>query len=200
MNIDEALQIVSYKMGLKDEVRALEDYFLIKEVVQRAAQDKREGKAEKVDLKQYMQATQLVKQARLEKYRLENEEFLILNKERSEVVETASGLQYEVLTKCSDGGEGACADLQSVVTVHYSGKLIDGVEFDSSYSRGKASEFNLQKVIKGWSEGIQLMQVGERYRFFIPQELAYGERGSGSMVPAFATLIFEVELLEIENA
>ena len=88
----------------------------------------------------------------------------------------------------------------SVVKVHYTGKLINGAVFDSSVERGKPAEFPLNRVIKGWTEGLQLMTVGSKYKFYIPSELAYGERGAGAMIPGNATLTFDVELLEIVKA
>ena len=106
---------------------------------------------------------------------------------------TESGLQYEVLTE----GTGAKPTAASSVRVHYTGSLIDGTVFDSSVKRGTPAEFPVGGVIKGWTEALQLMTVGSKWRLTIPQELAYGERGAGASIPPFATLIFEVELLEI---
>lgn len=106
---------------------------------------------------------------------------------------TESGLQYEVLTE----GTGAKPTATSSVRVHYTGSLIDGTVFDSSVKRGTPAEFPVGGVIKGWTEALQLMTVGSKWRLTIPQELAYGERGAGASIPPFATLIFEVELLDI---
>lgn len=110
------------------------------------------------------------------------------------IITTDSGLQYQVLVEC----EGASPSATDSVTVHYVGTLEDGTEFDSSYSRGQPATFPLDGVIAGWTEGLQLMTVGSRYRFIIPPELAYGEAGAGAAIPPNATLIFEVELLGIE--
>jgi FKBP-type peptidyl-prolyl cis-trans isomerase len=118
--------------------------------------------------------------------------FLEENKKRPGVVETASGLQYEVIT---EGTGEKPASANSRVTTHYHGTTIDGKVFDSSVQRGQPLSFGLNQVIKGWTEGLQLMPVGSKYKLFLPHELAYGERGAGGSIPGGATLIFEVELL-----
>ncbi len=125
----------------------------------------------------------------------EGEEFLAENKTKDGVVETASGLQYVVLTE----GEGPSPVAADRVKVHYEGKLLDGKVFDSSYERGEPAVFVLNAVISGWTEGVQLMKVGSKYRFFIPSDLAYGGRGAGGDIGPNATLIFEVELISIER-
>jgi len=107
---------------------------------------------------------------------------------------TASGLQYEVL-EATLGQKPKATD---TVRVHYEGTLIDGTVFDSSYKRGESIAFPLNGVIKGWTEGLQLMSVGSKYKFFIPYQLAYGESGAGASIPPYAALIFTVELLGIE--
>lgn len=121
------------------------------------------------------------------------EAFLAANKQKKGVITTASGLQYEVL-QAADGAKPAATD---TVTVNYKGTLIDGTEFDSSYARGEPATFPLNRVIKGWTEGVQLMSVGSKYRFYVPSDLAYGPRGAGPKIGPNATLIFEVELLSI---
>jgi len=118
--------------------------------------------------------------------------FLEENKKRPGVTETASGLQYEVIT---EGAGKKPASANSRVTTHYTGTTIDGKVFDSSVSRGQPLSFGLNQVIRGWTEGLQLMPVGSKYKFYIPYELAYGERGAGASIPGGAALIFEVELL-----
>ncbi len=123
------------------------------------------------------------------------EKFLAENAKKKGVTVTDSGLQYEVIKQ----GDGPKPKPDDTVKVHYKGTTIDGVEFDSSYSRGQPISFPLNGVIKGWSEGVALMPVGSKYRFFIPAELAYGERGAGAKIGPNETLIFEVELLGIEN-
>lgn len=125
----------------------------------------------------------------------EGKSFLEENAKRDGVEVTESGLQYEVLTP-AEGDKPAAED---VVTVHYTGTLVDGTQFDSSVERGEPASFPLNQVIPGWTEGVQLMSVGSKYKFFIPAELAYGESGAGT-IPGNAVLIFEVELLDIERA
>lgn len=120
--------------------------------------------------------------------------YLAENRAKEGVTETESGLQYEVIT-AADGAKPAATDR---VSVHYKGTLLDGTEFDSSYSRGEPAEFALNGVIPGWTEGLQLMNVGSKYRFVIPSQLAYGDRGAGGAIGPGETLIFEVELLEIK--
>ncbi|WP_340680253.1 FKBP-type peptidyl-prolyl cis-trans isomerase [Paraglaciecola sp.] len=120
--------------------------------------------------------------------------FLAKNKLNEAVLQTASGLQYQVLAK----GEGSVQpSASSTVKVHYHGLLLDGTIFDSSVERGKPISFPLNQVIKGWTEGVQLMVVGDKFKFFIPAELGYGSSSAGNITPG-SLLIFEVELLEIQ--
>lgn len=128
------------------------------------------------------------------KAKAEGEKFLAENAKREGVKVTASGLQYEVL-EATIGQKPKATDS---VKVHYEGTLIDGTVFDSSYKRGEPISFPLNGVIKGWTEGVQLMSVGSKYKFFIPYQLAYGEQGAGASIPPYAALIFTVELLGIE--
>lgn len=123
----------------------------------------------------------------------EGNAFLEENGQREGVVTTASGLQYEVLSK----GEGAMPSASDQVTVHYHGTLLDGTVFDSSVDRGEPATFPVNGVIPGWVEALQLMNVGSKYKLFIPSNLAYGERGAGGSIGPNATLIFDVELLSI---
>ena len=125
--------------------------------------------------------------------RSEGEAFLAENKAKPGVVTTASGLQYTVLNE----GSGRQPKATDTVRCHYEGTLIDGTLFDSSYRRGQPAEFGLQQVIAGWTEGVQLMKEGAKYRFFIPWQLAYGERGAGADIPPYAALIFTVELIKV---
>lgn len=146
-----------------------------------------------------MQATMRAKgaekqQAELAKNLEEGQKFLADNKANNANVQvTESGLQYEVLTE----GEGDKPQATDTVRVHYKGMLLDGQEFDSSYSRNKPTVFPLNRVIKGWTEGVQLMSVGSKYKFVIPSDLAYGPSGNPPRIPGNSTLIFEIELLEI---
>jgi FKBP-type peptidyl-prolyl cis-trans isomerase len=131
-----------------------------------------------------------------EKFLEEGEEFLARNKKRNEVITTASGLQYEVMTE----GTGPKPVATDEVTVHYHGTLIDGRVFDSSVERNQPATFPLNRVIPGWTEGLQLMSVGSKYKFYIPTELAYGQRPrQGSIIRPNMALIFEVELLSINT-
>ena len=140
----------------------------------------------------YIQMT--IDNIRFGKAKEENEAFLAENKLKEGVITTESGLQYEVLKE----GKGAKPTAEDKVKVHYHGTLIDGTVFDSSVERGEPITFGLNQVIPGWTEGLQLMTVGSKYRFYIPQELGYGNRQAGK-IPPYSTLIFEVELLGIEK-
>jgi len=125
--------------------------------------------------------------------RIAGEQFLAENKTKEGVITTESGLQYKVITE----GKGEKPTANSNVKVHYRGTLIDGTEFDSSYSRNEPATFRANQVIKGWTEALQLMPVGSKWMLYIPQELGYGVNGAGDDIKPFSTLIFEVELLEI---
>lgn len=128
-------------------------------------------------------------------YKAENEKFLADNKTKEGVKTTASGLQYKVIKE----GKGEIPTETSRVKVHYKGTLIDGTEFDSSYKRNEPATFGVNQVIKGWTEALKLMPVGSKWELYIPQELAYGDRQTGAQIKPFSTLIFEVELLDIEK-
>lgn len=123
----------------------------------------------------------------------EGEKFLVENAKKEGVIVTKSGLQYEVLKE----GSGKKPKATDTVRCHYEGRLLDGSVFDSSYKRNEPADFGLQQVIAGWTEGVQLMSEGAKYRFYIPYILAYGEGGAGSMIPPFSTLIFDVELIKV---
>lgn len=128
-----------------------------------------------------------------EKQIAEGKVFLENNAKREGVATTKSGLQYEVLTE----GTGNSPKATDKVRCHYEGSLIDGSVFDSSYQRGEPADFGLNQVIAGWTEGVQLMKEGAKYRFYIPYLLGYGERGAGSQIPPYSTLIFDVELIKV---
>lgn len=122
------------------------------------------------------------------------EAFLAENGKKDGIVTLPSGLQYQVLKE----GDGKKPSATDQVVCHYEGTLIDGTIFDSSYQRNQPATFGLNQVIAGWTEGVQLMQEGAKYRFFIPYNLAYGERGAGAQIPPFAALVFDVELIEVK--
>ena len=133
-------------------------------------------------------------EAKYADYKKQNEDFLAKNKTAEGVQTTASGLQYKIVTE----GKGAIPTESSSVKVHYKGTLIDGTQFDSSYDRKEPTSFRANQVIKGWTEALTMMPVGSKWILYIPQELAYGSRDTGTIKP-FSTLIFEVELISIED-
>jgi FKBP-type peptidyl-prolyl cis-trans isomerase len=196
---------VSYLVG-QDVGNSLKnrDAGLDLELVMEGIQDSFHGKAspipqeEAAEIKrEYAQKTREERAAKAaalgEKNRAEGQAFLAENGKKEGVVTTASGLQYQVVSE----GTGPKPKASEQVRVHYAGTLLDGSEFDSSRTRGQPAAFYLNRVIRGWTEGLQLMPVGSKYRFFIPPELAYGARGAGQKIGPNATLIFDVELLEI---
>ena len=124
----------------------------------------------------------------------EGEKYLTENAKKDGVITLPSGLQYQVLQE----GNGKSPKATDKVVCHYEGMLVDGTMFDSSIQRGEPATFPLDGVIAGWTEGLQLMKEGAKYRFFIPYQLGYGERGAGASIPPFATLIFDVELIEVK--
>lgn len=124
----------------------------------------------------------------------EGEKFLTENSKKDGIITLPSGLQYQVIRE----GNGKKPKATDQVECHYEGTLIDGTKFDSSYDRGQTATFPLNQVIAGWTEGLQLMQEGAKYRFFIPYTLGYGERGAGASIPPFAALIFDVELVAVK--
>jgi peptidylprolyl isomerase len=156
---------------------------------------------ELLDVMNEAQAEELAKEqqaaseAEAQAFRQSQMDFLTLNLAKDGIKATESGLQYRVIKE----GEGATPGPRSKVTVHYSGKLTNGEEFDSSYKRGEPIQFPLNGVIKGWTEGVQLMKEGAKYEFFLPYDLAYGERGTPSGIPPYATLVFIVELISVDR-
>ena len=125
----------------------------------------------------------------------EGEEFLAINATKKGVVTLESGMQYEVLTS----GSGATPGLNDKVTTHYTGTLIDGTVFDSSVERGQPASFPVSGVIKGWTEALQLMKEGDKWKLYIPYDLAYGDRGAGADIGPYSTLIFEIELISVDK-
>jgi FKBP-type peptidyl-prolyl cis-trans isomerase FklB len=154
------------------------------------------------EIRQTMEAFRRQMQARSESNRqaassgnqVKGEKFLAQNKKRKNVVTLASGLQYEVVKK----GSGKRPGLTDTVVTHYKGMLIGGKVFDSSYKRGQPAEFPVNGVIKGWTEALQLMQQGAKWKLYIPADLAYGSRGAGNAIGPNEALIFEIELLEVK--
>ncbi|WP_386694766.1 FKBP-type peptidyl-prolyl cis-trans isomerase [Lonepinella sp. MS14435] len=144
-------------------------------------------------LQQIQQQAQEVANAQFKQIEDEGRAFLVENAKKDNVKVTETGLQYEVLNQ----GNGNKPTRQDSVRVHYTGKLIDGTTFDSSVVRGTPAEFPVSGVIAGWTEALQLMPVGSKWRLTIPHNLAYGERGAGQSIPPFSVLVFEVELLDI---
>jgi peptidyl-prolyl cis-trans isomerase len=178
LNIDDFAQAIKdvmtggeLKMKEAEAQQMVQQFFAEQEALQQAANAEK-GKAAKA----------------------EGEQFLAENAKKEGVKTTASGLQYQVL--CDGNGKQPKATDQ--VECHYEGTLIDGTKFDSSYDRGQTATFPLNQVIAGWTEGLQLMHEGAKYRFFIPYQLAYGERGAGASIPPYAALIFDVELVAVK--
>ena len=141
-----------------------------------------------------LEAEQAAKQAEIaEVMKKQGEEFLAENKKKEGVIALPDGLQYKVLKE----GEGKMPGATDQVKCHYEGRFIDGTVFDSSYKRGEPAVFGLNQVIKGWTEGLQLMNEGSKWELYLPYNLAYGEAGAQGAIPPYATLIFTVELLEV---
>ncbi len=178
LNIDDFAQAIKdvmtggeLKMKEAEAQQMVQQFFAEQEALQQAANAEK-GKAAKA----------------------EGEQFLAENAKKEGVKTTASGLQYQVLRD----GNGKQPKATDQVECHYEGTLIDGTKFDSSYDRGQTATFPLNQVIAGWTEGLQLMHEGAKYRFFIPYQLGYGERGAGASIPPYAALIFDVELVAVK--
>ena len=177
LNIDDFAQAVKDVLGGQElKIKSSEAQQIVQEFF--AAQEAKISK-------QRQEAGKLAKEA--------GEKYLAENAKKEGVVVLPSGLQYQVLKE----GNGKKPSAKDSVKCHYEGFLIDGTVFDSSVQRGEPAVFGLQQVIAGWTEGLQLMQEGAKYRFFIPYRLAYGEGGAGGSIPPYAALIFDVELINI---
>ena len=177
------LNIDDFAQAIKDVIAGKETKVSSREA-QQIVQDYFARQEEKIN-KQRTEQGKVHKEA--------GEKYLAENAKKDGVITLPSGLQYQVLKE----GNGKKPSAKDTVKCHYEGFLIDGTVFDSSVQRGEPATFPLQQVIAGWTEGLQLMQEGAKYRFFIPYRLAYGEGGAGQMIPPFATLIFDVELIEV---
>ncbi|HEX2867374.1 MAG TPA: FKBP-type peptidyl-prolyl cis-trans isomerase [Ignavibacteriales bacterium] len=172
--------------GIKDAIKK-DSLYLLTEA---------EIKETMINFSKEMQEKQTAKLKELgDKNKKEGEAFLAENKTKDGVKTTASGLQYKVISS----GNGATPKATDKVKVNYRGTLINGTEFDNSYKRGEPIVFNVGSVIKGWTEALQLMKVGDKWQLFIPSDLAYGPQGAGQAIPPNSTLIFDVELLGIEK-
>ncbi len=200
-------EIASYGFGL-DIGRSLEPTVshLDRDALIRGISDVLDGREAAIPLEQLAEVTQrvgtLIREeqsaefdAMTESNRVKGEAYLASNAERDGVTVTDSGLQYEVLREGE--ADGARPSPANQVSIHYRGTLIDGTEFDSSYSREEQATFGVSGVIPGFSEGLQLMTVGSHYRFVIPSDIAYGPQGAGNDIGPNATLIFEIELFEV---
>lgn len=184
------------QMGLKDNLKVEDFAASIVDVLQDNELKVSNAEAQTIvnSFFQKMEEQQRAAQAEAGKAaKVEGEKFLAENAKKAGITVTKSGLQYEVLTE----GTGKKPKATDTVRCHYEGRLLDGTVFDSSYKRNEPADFGLQQVIAGWTEGVQLMAEGAKYRFYIPYMLAYGEGGAGGMIPPFATLIFDVELIKV---
>jgi len=199
---------LSYAFGIINYNALINDSLMLDpRIVAKAMLDGKEGKPLMADdiARSYImafiksrEAENAKKQAELNKvtykdYIEQNEAFLVKNKEKAGVTVTPSGLQYEVITI----GKGPKPTAANTVKVHYVGTLIDGTEFDSSIKRNEPAQFPVSGVISGWTEALQLMPVGSKFKLVLPQAIAYGSTGAGEVIKPYSTLIFEVELLEI---
>jgi FKBP-type peptidyl-prolyl cis-trans isomerase FklB len=184
MNIGQQLaNLGATDINVDDFAQAVKDALEGKSAI-----DPNEAQAE---LQAYFQQKSEEQAAKAKK---EGEDFLKANGQKEGVVTLPSGLQYQVLRE----GDGKKPTASDQVECHYEGTLINGKVFDSSYRRGQTATFGLNQVIKGWTEGLQLMQEGAKYRFFIPYHLGYGSQGAGQDIPPYATLIFDVELIKVK--
>ena len=183
MGLQKSLNIEDYAAAIADVLQGREPKMSHQEV-----QQVLEHYFTELEQRQQAEAAERGKAAKGE-----GEAFLAENKKRTGVMTTPSGLQYEIVKE----GTGRQPKASDTVRCHYEGTLIDGTVFDSSYRRGMPAEFGLRQVIAGWTEGVQLMKEGSIFKFYIPYNLAYGERGAGADIPPYAALIFKVELINV---
>lgn len=186
--MDQDLFVQGFKNGM-DSTNLLVESKDINNILRAFFQKKQQEKMKQMQEEQAKKA-----EAEFGDNKKAGEDFLAENKTKDGVKATESGLQYVVLKE----GEGDAPTASSRVKVHYHGTLIDGTVFDSSVEKGEPAEFGVSQVIKGWTEGLQLMKSGAKYKFFIPQELAYGPQQRGQHIKPFSALVFEVELLEVK--
>lgn len=184
-NALEDLDLDSFMQGFTQGFEGKDAQLNNEQMIQVLSQYKKRVEAEE------LVAIQKIAQANL----AEGSQFLVNNAKLTNIKTTTTGLQYEVLSQ----GTGKKPTEKSNVKVHYEGRLLDGTVFDSSIARDEPITLSLNKVIKGWQEGVQLMPEGSKYRFFIPAKLAYGEIGSGESIPPNSTLIFDIELIKVES-
>ncbi len=187
-DMDQGLFVQGFKNGM-DSTNLLIESKDINNILRTFFQKKQQERMKEMQEEQAKKA-----EAEFGDNKKAGEEFLAENKTKDGVQTTESGLQYIVLKE----GEGEAPTASSRVKVHYHGTLTDGTVFDSSVERGEPSEFGVGQVIKGWTEGLQLMKPGAKYKFFIPQDLAYGAQPRGQHIKPFSALVFEVELLEVK--
>ena len=187
-DIDQGLFVQGFKNGM-DSTNLLVESKDINNILRAFFQKKQQ---EKMKEQQALQAKKA--EAEFGDHKKAGEDFLAENKTKDGVKTTATGLQYIVLKE----GSGDAPTATSRVKVHYHGTLTDGTVFDSSVDRGEPTEFGVNQVIKGWTEGLQLMKPGAKYKFFIPQDLAYGAQQRGAKIKPFSALVFDVELLEVK--
>jgi FKBP-type peptidyl-prolyl cis-trans isomerase FklB len=174
----EDMDLLSLARGIEDAINGVADDAVM-DMAARAVQS-------------YMQD---VLTARAQESVKTEKDFFEQNAKRLEIVKRPSGLQYEILK----AGEGKVPTAKNTVLAHYEGRLLDGSIFDSSIMRGQPAQFPVSNLISGWQEALQIMPVGSKWRLYIPHNLGYGERGAGNDIPPFATLIFDLELLDIVN-